>query len=260
MSTDTTNSTTTTARTMRVAVTSSPFTIQKGPRFQPGQATGPPARTHDHDRLTGRLSQWKPAEEPASPGQHRPQLRHRVRRLRLRHQVVDLPNPPPIQKRLSHPNHRHPNPIEPPPPKRRPNLTLQPRPPRPLRHQSFLTTERPPILHHPKLRPHRRPTYLELDGRLGRSLHPKIRLEVRQPPHPRLHPNLPTRQLHPPHRLKDLSHGHAGGSDSLFEGDTRKPCRPTTPIRTMNSSKRKEPPKFRTRGRGAKPFGGCLSV
>jgi hypothetical protein len=33
-----------------------------------------------------------------------------------------------------------------------PHLTLQPRTPRPLRHQRLPPTKAPPVLHHPKLR------------------------------------------------------------------------------------------------------------
>src|SRR4029450_5839823 len=135
MSTETTSSTTTTARTTRVAVTSSPFTGQKGPRFNPSQATVPqqghPNQGPAHRRLSqasqprNHLTLSAPSATPP-PGRssapsapaHPPAPMH-------------LHTPPPIQIRLSHPHPRHPNPIDPPPRKRRPNLTLQPRTPRP---------------------------------------------------------------------------------------------------------------------------------
>src|SRR4029453_857286 len=49
---------------MRVAVTSSPFALQKGPRFQPGQATSPRPSEPRPGPAHRRLSQSKPAEEP----------------------------------------------------------------------------------------------------------------------------------------------------------------------------------------------------
>src|SRR5215203_6200979 len=57
MSTEPTSSTTTTARTTRVAVTSSPFTGQKGPQFNPGQATVPRTRAPQPGPAHRRLSQ-----------------------------------------------------------------------------------------------------------------------------------------------------------------------------------------------------------
>src|SRR5215203_5098354 len=152
MSTETTNTSTTTASTMRAAVTSSPFTDQKGPRFNRGQATVPRTRTPQPGPVHLRLSQRKPANEPTSPRQHRPQLGHRIGRLRPRHQIIHLPHPPPIQVRLRHPHHRHPNPIEPPPRERRPNLTLQPRTPRPPCNQRPSIPKGPAILDHMELR------------------------------------------------------------------------------------------------------------
>src|SRR4029453_18492161 len=97
------------------------------------------------------------------------------------HQIVDLPNPPPIQVGLGCPHHRHPNPIEPPPRKGRPNLPFQPRTPPPPPHQRFPPPEAPPILQHPELRMHRRPTHPQVDRRLLHPLNPKERLKVRQP-------------------------------------------------------------------------------
>src|SRR5215211_4231224 len=240
MSTETTSTTTTTtARTMRVAVTGSPFTARRDHSSDPPKPQSPPWTPDQDWSLAGYLKASQP-RKPGSPGQHRPQLRHRIAHLRARRQIIHLPHSPPIQKRLSHPNHRHLNRIHPPPPKRSPHLTLQPRLPRPFRHQRLPTPEGPPVLHHPKLRMNRRSAHLQINRRLARSLNPKERFEVRQPPHPRLRPNLPTWQLHPPHCLKHLSKTYARGGHGLFKAYTLEPGRRTTPIRTMDSPKCKE--------------------
>src|SRR4029450_1487164 len=99
MSTETTSTTTTTtARTTRVAVTVSPFTARRDhtlpTRPSHVQRQGPMTWTGLPQAISKQASQGP----PASPGQHRPQLRHRVAHLRPRGEIIDLPNPPPIQK------------------------------------------------------------------------------------------------------------------------------------------------------------------
>src|SRR5215203_1645298 len=120
MSTEPTSSTTTTARTTRVAVTSSPFTGQKGPQFNPSQATvprtGAPQPGPAHRRLS-QASQPRNHLTPSAPSVTPPPGRSSAPST----PAHSPPHPPPIQIRLSHPHHRHPNPIEPSPRKRRPN-------------------------------------------------------------------------------------------------------------------------------------------
>src|SRR4029450_8155630 len=156
------------------------------------------------------------------------------------HQIVDLPNPPSIQVGLGRPHHRHPNPIEPPPRKGRPNLTFQPRTPRPPRHQRFPATEAPPVLQHPELRMHCRPTHPQVDRRLLHPLNPKERLKVRQPPHPRLHPNLPTRKTHPPNRLNHLRNGPPSSGDCLLKSDASESRGFSSSIDEVGRPERKE--------------------
>jgi len=194
------------------------------------------------------------------PRQHRPQLRHRVGRLRPRHQIVDLPNPPPIQKRLRRPHHRHPNPVEPPPRKRRPNLTLQPRTPRPPRHQRLPIPERPPVLQHPEFRMHRRPAHRQVDRRLVHPLNPKEGPKVRQPPHPRFRPNLPTRKLHPPHGLEDLRNCNTWLNYRLRQPDAVKPSWLSGAVREVDGGEGKETTEVWTRRRGAEALGSCLPI
>src|SRR5215218_4932415 len=95
MSTETTSTTTTTtARTMRVAVTGSPFTARRDHSSDPPKPQSPPWTPDQDWSLAGYLKASQP-RKPGSPGQHRPQLRHRVAHLRPRRQIIHLPHSPP---------------------------------------------------------------------------------------------------------------------------------------------------------------------
>src|SRR5215217_7131574 len=261
MSTETTSTTTTmTATTMRVAVTSSPFTGRRDHNFHPAQAIEPRPKDAVTRTSPPQAIPKQPSRGTRSSGQHRPQLRHRIAHRRPRHQVIHLPHPRSIQKRLSHPDHRHLNRIHPPPPEHGSHLTLQPRCPRPTRHHRFPTTRAPPVLHHPKLRMHRRPTHLQINRFLRGPFNPEVGLEVRQPPHPGFYPNLPTRKLDPPHCLEDVRHCETWLSCRLRKRHALKSSGLSGAIKEVDRREGKEATEVRTGGSRTYTLSSCLPI